>query len=52
METVILGNTEFNIEAVKGKNLEQLQVEFPHVRKEILVQVVLKFGLPPNRKRK
>jgi hypothetical protein len=52
MQTVKIGNTEFNVEAVKGKGLIQLKVEFPHIRIEILTEVAKRFGLPPNRKRK
>lgn len=52
METVKIGNTEFNIEFIKGKTLEQLESEFPNVRKEVLTQVAKEFGIVSRGRKK
>lgn len=52
METVKIGNTEFNVEFIKGKTLEQLESEFPSVRKEVLTQVAQKFGVASRSRKK
>jgi hypothetical protein len=44
METEKIGNTEFNIEFVKGKTLTDLRVDFPHVKDWILKEVSQKYG--------
>jgi len=45
-----IGNGTWNIEAVKGKTLEQLKIEFPGVRIEILREIHKKVGKSKTKK--
>jgi hypothetical protein len=45
-----IGNGTWNIEAVKGKSFEQLKIEFPDVRIEILKEIHKKVGKTKSKK--
>jgi hypothetical protein len=50
MGFIKVGYGEYSIEAVKGKTLEQLKIDFPGVRIEILREIHKKVGKSKTKK--